>query len=159
MILLFARLGDLFDSKAANRGLVVYADREKKIYSEKLELWCRKLDDLTAEDFKRGMAWLEKRAEESYALGDEMWPPSYAEFRALAFPLSGRDTLAHKPFAQLPALEDKTAREKRYALGREKSRELLDMLGATKPNPKAVGEDIGRQRLEEAKRRLQERAQ
>lgn len=160
VILLFARLADLFDSKAAARGLIVYKDREKKIYSEKLELWCRKLDDLTPDDFKRGMAGLEAKAENDYKQGNEMWPPSYAEFRALAFPKTDRDTLAHKPFPRLTALEDQTEKAKRYELGKQKSRELLDMLGVSKPNPNAGDAEFGKARLEAAKHKLaQESAQ
>src|SRR5687767_12306120 len=83
VLLLFTRLADLFSSKAAAKGLIIYFDESKKIYSETFDLWCRKLDGLTVDDFKKGMEGLEAKAEESYRLGDEMWPPSYAEFRAL----------------------------------------------------------------------------
>lgn len=159
VILLFARLADLFDSKAAVRGLIVYQDREKKIYSEKLELWCRKLDDLQSEDFRRGMAGLERKAEDDYKHGAEMWPPSYAEFRALAFPRSDRDALAHKPFPRVAAIEDKTEREKLRELGREKTRELLDMLGVSKANPNSGDEDFGKARLEAAKQKLARESQ
>lgn len=155
VILLFARLADLFDSKAAARGLVVYRDREKKIYSEKLELWCRKLDDLNPDDFKRGMSGLERKAEDDYKSGNEMWPPSYAEFRALAFPKSDHDTLAHKPFPRLPALEDQTAKAKRYEIGRKKSRELLEMFGAVKPEI-SIPDGHERERLERARKLIGE---
>ena len=133
VILLFTRLADLFDSKAAAKGLVIYKDRENKIYSEKIELWFRKLDDLTTDDFKRGMSGLEKKAEIDYREGNEMWPPSYAEFRALAFPKSGRDTQAHKVFDRPTAIEDQTAKARRYELGKQESSKLLAMLSEPSP--------------------------
>ncbi len=150
MILLFTRLGDLFESKAAARGLVVYMDRERKIYSEKLELWCRKLDDLNPENFKTGIAGLERKAEIDYREGNEMWPPSYAEFRALAFPKTGRETQAHKYFPPVPALEDQTAKAKRYELGRNESAKLLAMFGEDPVKP-ACSNEFARQRLAQAR--------
>lgn len=160
VILVFTRMADLFGHKAISRGFVIFADAEKGIYSESFELWCRKLDDLSADDFKRGVAGLESKAEDDYKQGNEMWPPSYAEFRALAFPKVDRDTLAHKPFPRLTALEDQTEKAKRYELGKQKSRELLDMLGASKPNPNAGDAEFGKARLEAAMKKLaQESAQ
>jgi hypothetical protein len=136
IILLFTRLADLFGSKAANKGLVIYFDESKGIYSEQFDLWGWKLDDLTAEDFKRGMEGLEKRAEQCYRDGEEMWPPSYAEFRALAFPASNRDTLAHKPFERLQ-LPDMTAMSKAKQAGRAELDKMLGLLNET-PEPKQL---------------------
>ena len=92
-------MADLFGSKAKSKGLVIYLsdeDEEKNIYSENLKLWCRKLSDLNTDNFKTGMHGLEKKAEDDYRLGEEMWPPSYAEFRALCFPHNDRDMMSHK---------------------------------------------------------------
>ena len=136
IILLFTRLADLFGSKAASKSLVIYYDMEKGEYSEQFDLWAWKLDDLTAEDFKRGMDGLEKRAEQCYRDGEEMWPPSYAEFRALAFPASNRDTLAHKPFERLQ-LPDMTAMSKAKKAGRAELDSMLSMLD-DKPEPKPL---------------------
>ena len=162
VLALFARMGALFRNKARSDGLLIFAnkhDEEHEIYTDTFKLWCVKLRDLTAADFERGTLVMEKRAMDLYQQGEEMWPPSFAEFRALAFQATSRDTQAHNPFERLPALEDKTAREKRYELGRQESRRLLDMFGDTKPNPKACDETQGRQRLEEAKKRLQEQVE
>ncbi len=118
----------MFGSKAANRGLIIYFDREKNVYSETFELWCRKLNDLQPTDFQRGMQGLETKSETDYREGHEMWPPSYAEFRALAFPKSGHDALAHKPFERVIGIEDQTARAKRYEEGIKQTAILLNML-------------------------------
>jgi hypothetical protein len=146
IILLFTRLADLFGSKAASKGLDIYFDVNKGIYSEQFDLWAWKLDDLTPENFKAGMEGLEKRAEDEYRSGNEMWPPSYAEFRALAFPASNRDTLAHKPFNKL-ALPDMTSISKAKQVGRselDKMREMLDDKPEPKPLSAAEIEDMKR---------------
>jgi hypothetical protein len=128
ILFLFTRIADLFGSKASNKGLVIYCDESKEIYSEQFDLWGWKLDDLTAEDFKRGMDGLERRAEQCYRDGEEMWPPSYAEFRALAFPASTRDTLAHKPFDKPSLPEPPEYKSKRYQEGIKQAAALLAML-------------------------------
>lgn len=152
IILLFTRLADLFGSKAASKSLVIYYDMEKGEYSEQFDLWAWKLDDLTAEDFKRGMDGLEKRAEQCYRDGEEMWPPSYAEFRALAFPASNRDTLAHKPFDNLALPEPKEYKSKRYEEGLKQTAALLAMLD-DKPDYKQLtpAEIADNERLERLK--------
>lgn len=140
IVLLFTRLADLFGSKAASKSLVIYFDEEKGEYSEQFDLWAWKLDDLTAEDFKRGMEGLECRAEQCYRDGEEMWPPSYAEFRALAFPASNRDTLAHKPFDKPALPEPIEHRKKRYQKGVEECANILAMLD-DKPEDKQLTQD------------------
>jgi hypothetical protein len=163
VILLFTRLADLFGNKAARQGLNVYKDRNKKNLSDVLKLWCRKLDDLKTEDFQRGMAGLEKKAEIDYREGNEMWPPSYAEFRALAFPKINRDAQAHKPAPSLYdpqtgtyRLEDQTAKAKRYELGKRESSKLLAMLD--QPSPEKIESETvvnyGKDQLEKAKQIL-----
>lgn len=140
IILLFTRLADLFGSKASSKGLIIYYDEAKEIYSEQFDLWAWKLDDLTAEDFKRGMEGLERRAEQCYRDGEEMWPPSYAEFRALAFPASNRDTLAHKLFDKPALPEPIEHKTKRYQEGLKKTAALLAMLD-DKPEDKQLTQD------------------
>lgn len=140
IILLFTRLADLFGSKAASKSLVIYYDIEKGEYSEQFDLWAWKLDDLTPEDFKRGMDGLERRAEQCYRDGEEMWPPSYAEFRALAFPASNRDTLAHKPFDKPALPEPPEYKSKRYQKGIEECASILAMLD-DKPEDKQLTQD------------------
>lgn len=154
--LLFTRMADLFGSKAASRGLIIFSDAEKGIYSEAFELWCRKLDDLTPENFKTGFDGLERKTESDYREGAEMWPPSYAEFRALAFPKTNRDSQAHKLFERLPALEDQTAKAKRYELGKQKTGELLDMLGV-KRSEAVHSNEFAASRLEQARKMLEEK--
>jgi len=148
VILLFTRLADLFGSKAASKGLIIYHDQGKNIYSDQFNLWCWKLDDLTPENFKAGMQGLEKRAEDEYRAGTEMWPPSYAEFRALAFPLSNRDTLAHKPFDKHALPEPKEYRSKRYEEGVKQTAALLAMFDE-EPKPLTQDEINDLKKLEE----------
>lgn len=151
IILLFTRLADLFGSKAASRGLRIFDDQEKDIYSEQFDLWAWKLDDLSAADFKRGMEGLEKRAEDCYRLGEEMWPPSYAEFRALAFPETSRDTQAHKPFERL-SLPDKTSMEKARKAGACELDRLMAMFQEPEPKPLTPAEIADNERLEKVKK-------
>jgi len=157
VVLLFTRLADLFGHKATSRGLVIYADSEKKIFSEAFKLWCRKLEDLNESHFKTGMSGIEKKAEEAYRAGDELWPPSYAEFRALAIPKAGNDIQAHKYFPPLLALEDQSAREARYERGMEETGKLLAMFGEETPKPqcdnsKALAAlEIAKEKLKHAK--------
>lgn len=148
-------MADLFGSKASSKGLIIYFDEAKGIYSEQFDLWGWKLDDLTAEDFKRGMEGLERRAEQCYRDGEEMWPPSYAEFRALAFPASTRDALAHKPFDK-PALPEPTdCRAKRYEEGIKQTSALLAMLDdKTEPKPLTPAEIADNERLEKLKNEI-----
>ena len=143
VLLLFSRLGDLFSNKASVKGLVIFDnldDEKKGIYTETFELWCRKLDGLTIDDFKKGMEGLEAKAEESYRLGDEMWPPSYAEFRALAFPKTDRDAIAHKPFERQGLPEPKEYRSKRYSEGVKQCKDILAMLETPPPTSKPMTE-------------------
>lgn len=145
-------MADLFSSKAAAKGLIIYFDEQKKIYSETFDLWCRKLDGLTVDDFKRGMEGLEAKAEESYRLGEEMWPPSYAEFRALAFPKTDRDAIAHKPFERAGLPEPKEYRTKRYEQGISECQKLLAMFDEPKQSKPLTPEEIeDLQRLERLK--------
>lgn len=163
VLLLFTRLADLFNDKA-KKTHAIYKDREKKIYSTAFELWCRKLNDLSTEDFKRGMAGLEKKAEDDYREGNEMWPPSYAEFRALAFPKHGRDTQAHKlapslydPQTGTYRLEDQTAKARRYETGLKNTSALLAML--SEPSPEKFESETeltyGQEQLAKAKTMLE----
>jgi hypothetical protein len=80
------------------------------------------------------MDGLESKAEQDYREGAEMWPPSYAEFRALAFPAVNNDSQAHKilPSAFDPKtahlfLEDITEKEKRYELGMKNCESILSL--------------------------------
>lgn len=134
--------------------MIIYFDEEKCVYSETFELWCRKLADLQPVDFKRGMNGLERKSEIDYREGREMWPPSYAEFRALAFPKSGRDTIAHKKFEPMLGIEDQTAKAKRYEEGVKQTTALLMMLGEEPETKPEVDNSIAKQRLQEAMEKL-----
>lgn len=141
---LFTRIAELFLNKASVHGLIVYFDEEKGIYSDAFKLWCVKLKDLTIEDFATGTLNMERKAEALYKANEEMWPPSFAEFRALCFPIVSFDKQAHRilPCYSDPKnahlIEDLSAKEKRYELGRKKSGELRKLLG---DEPKVERED------------------
>lgn len=121
MAALWARMGDLFGSKwSAKSGDIV---DDQGAYTQTFLLWCRKLEGLTGNEFKRGFDMLEERAKRAGQLGDEYWPPSYAEFVGLC--TANWQTAAHKRFFDEPlALEDKTTIELRKARGREQMAKL-----------------------------------
>lgn len=150
-------MADLFGSKASNRGMVIHyndVDEQKGIYSEAIELWCRKLSDLTQENFKTGMEGLEKKAEEAYRDGEEMWPPSYAEFRALCFPKNDRDSAAHKVLEHvlLAPIESPEEKEKRLELGRIEAARLLALFDELQePKHLTEAERLDSERLERLK--------
>lgn len=157
-------MGALFRNKAKAEGLLIYLsehDEERGIFSETFKLWCVKLKDLTAENFQAGTIGMEQKAEAMYQAGEEMWPPSFAEFRALCFPKVDNDAQAHKILPSMfdpkntHMLEDITSREKRYELGKQKSAELLAMFGSD-PEPEQVLQPSQESlnRLEQAKHRL-----
>lgn len=156
-------MAELFRNKARSEGIVIFKSEtheEQGIFSETFKLWCVKLKDLTIEDFRTGTLAMEQKAEAMYRQGDEMWPPSFAEFRALCFPAADNDKQAHRVLPSLydPStgsyrLEDQTAKEKRYAIGRQESSKLLDMLDV-KPEPVARDTDYEKQQLELAKQKL-----
>lgn len=101
------------------------------------------------------MVNLEKKAEDDYRLGREMWPPSYAEFRALAFPNTNRDSLAHKRFVAQIAIEDQTEKAKRYQEGVKQTSALLAMFEEDEPERDNTEQaERGRKALELAKQRL-----
>lgn len=155
MALTFTRMVDLFQNKAISKGFIIFFDQEKNEYSDTFQLWCRKLSDLGPEEFKRGMVNLEKKAEDDYRLGREMWPPSYAEFRALAFPNTNRDSLAHKRFVAQIAIEDQTEKAKRYQEGVKQTSALLAMFEEDEPERDNTEQaERGRKALELAKQRL-----
>ncbi len=159
---LFARMGALYRNKARSEGLVIYSsedDEKLGRYSENFKLWCVKLKDLTIEDFKIGMIEMEKRAEEFYQKNVEMWPPSYAEFRALCKPANNYDVQAHKRFESYYdektgtyRLEDQTAKQKRLETGLKFTSELLSMFQEPEPAPLTPAEIADNERLERIKR-------
>jgi len=162
---LFTRMAELFRNKARSEGLIIYFDEEKEIYSDTFKLWCVKLKDLTIEHFRDGTLAMEQQAEAMYKSGEQMWPPSFAEFRALCFPNSDFDRQAHRmlpslwdPVAMCYRLEDQTAKAQRYELGQKKTGELLELLGDTKtrltPAQTAEAQEFARIRLEQAKQLL-----
>ena len=160
---LFTRMAELFRNKARSEGIVIFKDEEAGVFSDTFKLWCVKLKDLTIENFRVGTIAMEQKAEIMFAAGDEMWPPRYAEFRALAFPKNNRDIQAHKPVPSLYdpqtgtyRLEDQTAKAKRYELGKRESSKLLEML--SEPSPEKIESEAvvtyGMQQLEKAREML-----
>ena len=89
---------------------------EKNSYTANFLLWCRKLEHLSDEDFKRGFDQIEYLVRDAARQGDEIWPPSYAGFIGYCERPFGAK--AHKPFKQL-ALQDKTAVEAARAEGKK----------------------------------------
>ncbi len=124
MALLWARMGDLFGAKWTSRcGDIT---DEQGAYTQTFLLWCRKLDGLTTNEFQHGMTQLEERAKRSGQLGEELWPPSYAEFIGLA--TQHWETAAHKPFPKL-ALPDKGAQERAKVAGAKALGEMKSLFG------------------------------
>src|SRR5690606_1671706 len=83
-------------------------------YSEEFLLWCRKLQGLSDEEYRRGFYQLEYKVRESARQGEEEWPCSYAGFIGhCSLPHGQR---AHRRFQQ-PRLPDKTAQERAAAAG------------------------------------------
>jgi hypothetical protein len=165
-------MGALFRNKAKSEGLMMFASPAHEArgdFTDTFKLWCVKLKDLQVENFACGTLEMEKRAEEIYRTEtgkkQEMWPPSFAEFRAICFPCTDYDRQAHRmapsswdPVAQCYRLEDQTAKAERYKTGAEKTGALLDMLGDTKkridPEQEAEAKEFARQRLADAQKRL-----
>lgn len=90
-------------------------------YSHNFLVWCEKTADLTPEEWRWGLAALERKIAEGYQNGEVVWPPTYAEFWGLC-----RRPVAPPEHRILPrlGLEDKTAREKRRQMGMERCGEL-----------------------------------
>lgn len=117
-------MGDLFGPKwTAKSGDIT---DESGAYSQSFLLWCRKLDGLTTAQFRHGMQALEYRAQRAGNLGEEFWPPSYAEFVGLA--CQNWETAAHKPFQRL-ALPDKGALERAKVAGSKALGDMKSLFG------------------------------
>lgn len=147
---LFVRMAALYRNKAKSEGLVIYSSQDDEAlgkYSENFKLWCVKLKDLTIDDFRIGMIEMEKRAEELYQENKEMWPPSYAEFRALCKPANNYDVQAYKNFESsydpktgTYRLEDQTAKQKRIEVGLKYTSDLMSMFKDPEPTPLTAAE-------------------
>ena len=129
--LLFTRMGVLFSDKCRQKGLVIYSsdyDENMGNVSDTFILWCQKLEGLSEDDLKRGLYALEARQSRMYADGQEMWPPSYAEFIGLCKEPPKEDSCAaHKPFSNTLAIEDETAKKKRFELGEKECGKILSL--------------------------------
>jgi hypothetical protein len=97
---------------------------ENGTYSRGFLLWCRKLEHLTDDDFRRGFEQIEFLVKEAARQGDEIWPPSYAGF--LGYCEKPHGTQAHKYFPRT-GLPDKTAREREREIGRNEVKKLQSM--------------------------------
>lgn len=129
--LVFTRLGDLFGAKCKTKGLILHHSAEAEARGEITEsfyLWCRKLDGLSKKQIAFGIGQIEAKAAEVYQTGEELWPPSYAEFIGLCNQHHG--TQAHRYFDRSKAIENKTQREKRRKLGMEQCGKLRDFLNS-----------------------------
>jgi len=72
---LWVRMEDLFPN------LWVSSNGLPELTNGKFETWCRKLKDLSLDDFGKAFASLEAAIEVSVQKGLKLFPPSYAEFR------------------------------------------------------------------------------
>jgi len=86
-------------------------------------LWCRKTEDLSDDDWRRGFDRLEHDVRESGKLGEQAWPPTYAAFVGMCEPPVGQQ--AHKYFDRSTGLEDLTAKEKRQTQGHAECQKIL----------------------------------
>ena len=119
VIALWERMTQLFGHKWESRE---GPSASEGYLSHSFLLWCRKTEGLTDDMWRRGFDTLEYRVREAGRYGDEIWPPSYAEFVGYCEPPAGY--AAHKKFpVGLP--EPKSVREKRYEIGRQKCGDLL----------------------------------
>lgn len=134
VILLWVRMGDLFGDKwRAKAG--GYTDANGG-YTQTFLLWCRKLERLTEKQFNNGMLILEERVKRNGQLGQETWPPSYAEFLGFASP-SAQHALQSRPVCEVleesgvlkRALEDKSVLDQRRARGRAQLDAIRKNLG------------------------------
>lgn len=91
-------------------------------YTNGFLLWCRKTEHLTDEMWSRGFARVEFNVSEAAAKDEKSWPPTYGEFLGFCSVVAN-DVQAHKYFRRI-GIEDKTGKEKRKAIGREKSAAL-----------------------------------
>ena len=155
---LFVRMAALYRNKARSEGLVIYSSEDDERigkYSENFKLWCVKLKDLDIEDFRIGMIEMEKRAEDLYKENKEMWPPSYAEFRALCKPANNYDVQAHKQFDSAYdestgtyRLEDQMAKQKRIEVGLKYTSDLMSLFAEPEPAPLTPEQILDNERLE-----------
>ena len=53
-------------------------------YSDSFMLWCRKTEHLTDDQWSYAFESLEREIVKNKQAGDQSWPPSYAEFAAMA---------------------------------------------------------------------------
>lgn len=89
---------------------------ERGEYARNFLFWGQKTRNLTDEQWRRGMEYVEYIVKEAARQGDkkELWPPSYAAFLGFCEPRPG--SKMYKPFEPLK-LPDKTAHERSQAVG------------------------------------------
>jgi hypothetical protein len=103
--------------------------------TETAKTWCWKLDGLTERQFAAGIRELEYRSQQAGALGKELWPPSYSEFRGMALNPSGAGwehrqiEQADRDRAAQLALGYQDTIEARRAAGRSELDKMRSMLG------------------------------
>ena len=121
MLELWVRMEDLFPNLwSATNGLA-------QLENKKFETWCRKLTDLSLEDFGRAFSRLEDEIAAARNTGQKIYPPSYAEFLGLTRAKPG-DAITAQQAAQasttLPnLLRDRS--EKTIAKGRAALHDMM----------------------------------
>lgn len=88
-------------------------------------LWCRKLENLSEDDFARGFKQIEFLVKEAARQGDELWPPSYAGF--IGYCEKPHGEIAYRYFPRL-GLTNKTKRERDRIIALEKIKEIRSIL-------------------------------
>lgn len=95
------------------------------MYGDQFALWCRKLNHLTDDQFRRGMERVEYNVREAAKLGEKSWPPNYLEFSGYCERLPGEQ--AWRRYARrLP--EPKSLRQKRRERGMAECAKILEDL-------------------------------
>lgn len=91
--------------------------------------WCKELEHFTVEDWKRAYKRIEGDIKQAARIGDDLWPPCSLDVVTYAEPVIG--SKMYKSFVEYDgkpkAIEDTTAREKRFAKGREECAKILGM--------------------------------
>jgi len=89
---------------------------KQKILTDNFTLWCKKLNHLTDEEFKRGVDQVEYNIREAAKFADDIWPPSYAAFLGYCEKPHGHQ--AYKSFKPVPRITDKNMINRRKKAGR-----------------------------------------
>lgn len=150
---LWTRMTQLYRWKwEKSEGPMLVGPTGQQVYSEQFLLWCRKTDQLTPAQWKKGFASIEKLIDAERAEGKEPFPPSYHDFVTLAKGISpgGSNATAYLDFNDprhpeyehygRKRLPDDAATERNRAANR-KSKSLIDAMFGAAPDQENGAED------------------